>query len=68
MWQEVPCLSRSLTGAFEGLTGELARREAKHVRVRVLEMHINDKAFAQAAAKSLRALILESRKIFEVAS
>ena len=55
-------------GFLEGLTGELARREAKHVRVRVLEMHINDKAFAQAAAKSLRALILESRKIFEVAS
>jgi uncharacterized protein (UPF0261 family) len=50
-------------GFLEGLTQELGRTGAKHVRVRVVEMHINDPAFAQEAARSLHALILENRRI-----
>jgi uncharacterized protein (UPF0261 family) len=50
-------------GFLEGLTQELGRTGAKHVRVRVVEMHINDPAFAETAARSLHTLILESRKI-----
>ena len=49
-------------GFLEGLTVELARTCAKNVGVEVLEMHINDPAFAEAAAKRLDAMIREKEK------
>jgi uncharacterized protein (UPF0261 family) len=50
-------------GFLEGLSQELGRTGAKHVRVRVVEMHINDPGFAQVAARSLHGLIQERRDI-----
>jgi uncharacterized protein (UPF0261 family) len=44
-------------GFLEGLTAELARTGAKKVGVEVLDMHINDPAFAEAAAKRLDTMI-----------
>jgi uncharacterized protein (UPF0261 family) len=44
-------------GFLEGLSAELARTGAKNVAVEVLDMHINDPAFAEAAAKRLDTMI-----------
>lgn len=44
-------------GFLEGLSEELARRGTKHVAVELLERHINDPAFAEAAATRLDTLI-----------
>jgi uncharacterized protein (UPF0261 family) len=49
-------------GFIEGLTQELNRTGAKNVSVRVLDMHINDTAFAEIAAKRLDAMIRENQK------
>jgi uncharacterized protein (UPF0261 family) len=48
-------------GFLEGLTAELARTGAKNVKVEVLEMHINDPAFAEAAARRLDGMIQNSK-------
>ena len=49
-------------GFLDGLSAELARAGAKNVDVEVLEMHINDPAFAEAAAKRLDGMIREKEK------
>ena len=49
-------------GFLEGLTRELSRAGTENVGVEVLEMHINDTAFAEIAAKRLDAMIRENRK------
>jgi uncharacterized protein (UPF0261 family) len=48
-------------GFLEGLTEELARTGAQNVKVEVLEMHINDPAFAEAAARRLDGMIQNSK-------
>jgi len=48
-------------GFLEGLTTELARTGAKNIGVEVLDMHINDPAFAEAAAKRLDRMIRENK-------
>jgi uncharacterized protein (UPF0261 family) len=48
-------------GFLEGLTVELARTGVKNVGVDVLEMHINDPEFAEAAAKRLDRMIREKK-------
>jgi uncharacterized protein (UPF0261 family) len=48
-------------GFLEGLTAELARTGAKNVGVEVLEMHINDPVFAEAAATRLDRMIRENK-------
>ena len=50
------------SGFLEGLTAELARTGAENVRVEILEMHINDPAFAEAAAKRLDVMIRKRQK------
>ena len=49
-------------GFLEGLSGELARTGAKNIGVEVLDMHINDPAFADAAAKRLDRMVREQEK------
>jgi uncharacterized protein (UPF0261 family) len=46
-------------GFLEGLSNELARTGAKNIGVEVLDMHVNDPAFAEAAAKRLDRMIRE---------
>ena len=53
--------SESDKGFLEGLSAELARTGAKNVGVEVLEMHINDPAFAEAAAKRLDVMIRDPK-------
>ncbi len=48
------------SGFLEGLTAELARTGAENVGVEILEMHINDPAFADAAAERLDSMIRNS--------
>jgi uncharacterized protein (UPF0261 family) len=48
-------------GFLEGLSAELARMGAKKCRGRVLDMHINDPAFAEAAARRLDGMIRQNR-------
>lgn len=49
-------------GFLEGVNQGLKETGSTNIRVEVLEMHINDPAFAEAAAKRLDAMIRENRK------
>jgi uncharacterized protein (UPF0261 family) len=44
-------------GFIEGLKEGLERKEMKNVSVETLDLHINDPAFAETAARNLHALI-----------
>jgi len=50
-------------GFLEGVNLELKQARSENIRVEVLEMHINDPAFAETAARRLDAMIRENRKV-----